>query len=457
MATCTADDGRRSSPCRHRDGHPDANTSPDVRAPFAATSVAACPGSHRSPARSTYLALHMTRSCGPMVGESCRLGPEALLNGPAPRRAVQAEWPGDPSRHSDLIEADDLAAFAASPARCSSGAARRSVAAHPTKHLVATRPSSLPWPPQGDGPQVSTQTGCSCRTTPPTTRREVPANDALDRRDEPQGSSGCRRHRRGDHGVRRLDPAPGGDRRVAGVRPGHRRRPDRGAGPVRRGGGAAHHRAPRAGPARRGGVAGPHRVQVGTWSLVGAHDLREGHGPLPRPPGRPGAHQPGRRPAAGLPAAANVATAIIDGTDVDHLPVVEEADAAADRRARPLDDPAPPPGRAGRVERRHLGSAGAPAAGPGRSGQAAGQERHAGAGHRLHGQRPVGVAADLPRGVDARGPAASSTRRRSASASSTTCPSSSRTDLAQITIDDSNGPDARRRRHRGRGPPAAHR
>ena len=33
--------------------------------------------------------------------------------------------------------------------------------------------------------------------------------------------------------------------------------------------------------------------------------------------------------------------------------------------------------------------------------EAAGQERHAGAGHRLHGQRAVGLAADLPRGLDA--------------------------------------------------------
>ena len=47
---------------------------------------------------------HMSHSCGPMVGEACRLGPEALLNGPAPRREVQAERPGDLSRHSALIE-----------------------------------------------------------------------------------------------------------------------------------------------------------------------------------------------------------------------------------------------------------------------------------------------------------------------------------------------------------------
>ena len=77
---------------------------------------------------------------------------------------------------------------------------------------------------------------------------------------------------------------------------------------------------------------------------------------------------------------------------------------SADRHvgACPLDDRAPPCGRTRRGQRGRLGAAGAAAAGAGRSGAAARRRRHAPSGHRDRRERPVGVAVDLPRSVDAR-------------------------------------------------------
>ena len=77
--------------------------------------------------------------------------------------------------------------------------------------------------------------------------------------------------------------------------------------------------------------------------------------------------------------------------------------ALADRalRARPVDDPPAADGRSRRGQRRDLGPPRPPAAGAGRPGAPARQRRLAAPGHRDDRQRAAGVAADLPRRVDA--------------------------------------------------------
>ena len=95
------------------------------------------------------------------------------------------------------------------------------------------------------------------------------------------------------------------------------------------------------------------------------------------------------------------------------------ADPHPARRPGPLDDRAPADGCARRVQRRDLGPEGAPAPGPRRPRAAGPLRRHPRPGHQHDRQRAVGVAAHLPRGVDAGDAVGSSTRTTSGSACST--------------------------------------
>ncbi len=142
-----------------------------------------------------------------------------------------------------------------------------------------------------------------------------------------------------------------------------------------------------------------HPLGVGPRPVVDRHDLRAGHAALPGPAGGPGAHGPGVRPPRRVEAAADAPAGVVDQPDHDDRPLVE--DAVADRHlpARPLDHQAPADGRAGRRQRVDLRPAGAPAPGPGRPQGPARQGRRPPRRGRGHRERPVGVAAQLPRGV----------------------------------------------------------
>ena len=162
------------------------------------------------------------------------------------------------------------------------------------------------------------------------------------------------------------------------------------------------------------------------------------HRPVPRPPGRPGADQPGRRPPQRLEAAADAPTAVVDGTGGHGV--------ACRRRRSPRSTSASR--RAGRsgpgcwrcpgvASRGDLGPAGASAPGPGGSGEAGRQERHAGAGHQPPPATACGCRPSPSSRPRPRAPVASSTRRTSVSGSSTTCPIiERRTTSAGVAIDD---------------------
>ena len=149
-----------------------------------------------------------------------------------------------------------------------------------------------------------------------------------------------------------------------------------------------------------------------------------------------------------LEAAADAAAALVDEPGDDDRAVVEDRVRSSTCRCWPA-------GRSGRALMGvpgvanvvDLGAARAAAPGAGRPGAAAAAGRHARPGHPHHRQRAVGVAADLPRGVDARHRRLHRHRRPSGSASQHVQPIKTPQDLAKVTIE--------RRSRRGRESAAA--
>ena len=184
--------------------------------------------------------------------------------------------------------------------------------------------------------------------------------------------------------------------------PDRRRGPDRGARPVGGGDGAAHHRPAGAGPAERRGLDGVHPLAVGPRPVVDRHGVRARHRPLPRPPGRAGAPQRGPRacpnvakvPAMLQPQSSTSRAMMISLSSEELTPI--QLGVLARWTIVPRLTGVP-----GRVQRRDLGSEGAPAPGPRRSRAVGPRRRHPRPGHQHDRQRAVGVAAHLPRGVDA--------------------------------------------------------
>ena len=186
--------------------------------------------------------------------------------------------------------------------------------------------------------------------------------------------------------------APG---RLARVRAADGGGPDRSARPVRRGGRAAHHRPAGAGPAQRGAVARRDPLEVGPRAVL---DRARSSSPAPTSPG------PGRwcksalTQAVALPHVSKPPQMLQPLSSTSRVMMIgltsKELSLDRDGRARPLDDQAPPDGRARRGECGDLGPAGAAAAGAGRSGAAATSDGHARAGDRDHRQRAVVLAAD---------------------------------------------------------------
>ena len=206
-----------------------------------------------------------------------------------------------------------------------------------------------------------------------------------------------------------------------------RRRPDRGAGSLRRGGGAAHHRAPRAGPARRGargwttssrsrspGLSSVHMIFEKGTDLYRARQVVQER--ISQAAGLP---QVSRPPQMLQPQSSTARTSIVSLSSKQLTPFQIGVLARWTIRPRLLAVPGVSNVAIWGQRERQLQVQVDPD-------KLTGQEVTLEQVISSHRQRPVGLAAHLPRGVDARGPAASSTPRRSASASSTTCPSSSR-------------------------------
>jgi hypothetical protein len=201
----------------------------------------------------------------------------------------------------------------------------------------------------------------------------------------------------------RRHPAPqhaGG--RPARVQPADRRGPDRGPRALGGRGGGADHRPAGTGPAQRRGLARHYPQRVDPRPVQGRADLRARHRPAPGQAGGHRAADPVGRPAPGGQAAGDDPAAVVDQPGHDGRALLKGAHPHRGVGAGPLDDPAPPDGRARGGQRVHLGAARAPAPGPGRPCPAAAGRHHPQPAGREHRQRPVGVAADLPGGVDAR-------------------------------------------------------
>ena len=223
----------------------------------------------------------------------------------------------------------------------------------------------------------------------------------MDRRIEPpvQAPRRCARRRcaRGGRGAGAADV--GGC--SARVRAAHDRGPDRGARPVGPRGRGAGDAQPRGAPERHA-VADGHPLHHRAGPVVDPPHLRAGNrcsACAPARPGAPGAvvcHPERRQAARHHPAPLD------DQPRDDGRPLVEGHLADRDGDSGAVDDPAGAPRRAGRRERLDLGPARAPAPGAGRPRAAAGQPRERGSDHRDDRQRHVGVAADLPPGVDSR-------------------------------------------------------
>ena len=84
-----------------------------------------------------------------------------------------------------------------------------------------------------------------------------------------------------------------------------------------------------------------HPFGVRPGPVVHRHDLRAGHAALPGPPGGPGAHGPGLRPARRVEAAADAAAGVVHQPDHDDRPLVQDAVARSTSRSSPAGRSSP--------------------------------------------------------------------------------------------------------------------
>ena len=177
---------------------------------------------------------------------------------------------------------------------------------------------------------------------------------------------------------------------------------DRGPGALRQRGRTADHRSAGGRPAerRRGRRRYPLGVGCGAFGCRDGVQTRNRH--------LPGTADGARAAHTSACVAAGVATAHDDQSYVvvqpDHDDRYRPEQAVDDRGGSTLQlgDQAALDGCAWRIERFHLGPARPAASGAGRPGAACGSRGHAKPGRRDDGQRAIGVAAYVPRGLDAR-------------------------------------------------------
>ena len=222
----------------------------------------------------------------------------------------------------------------------------------------------------------------------------------MDRRFEPplQAPRRRTRHRRAGRGREPVAADAGGC--AARVRAADDRGPDRGARPLGAGGRGPGDAQPRGAPERHP-VAEEHPFDVRPGPVVDPPHLRARHRRPPRTAARPGAPGPVVRDPERRQAARHHPAALDHQSRDDGRALVE--DGLADRDGDPgaMEHPPGAPGRAGCRQRFDLGPARTPAPGAGRAGAAAGEPHHARPDREDHRQRHVGVAADVPPGVDA--------------------------------------------------------
>ena len=257
----------------------------------------------------------------------------------------------------------------------------------PERRARRSAPRSCPRAPRSSS---ASRTGSVSSNDPPHRRRQpqVPAPRADGR--------GRAADRRGRHPARhparhvpRVHAAVGGD-------------PDRGPRPLRGRDRAADHRAARGRPALRRGLAQDHALRVDPRPVVDPPDLRAGHQPAEGPPDGAGTAQPAGGHPQRVEAADDAVADVVDQPDDDDRPVVGHAVAHRHRRPGPVDDAAPPPRRARRGQRGHLGRPGPAAPGAGRPPAPEGRRRRAGPGRQHGRQLAVGLVALLPGGVEPR-------------------------------------------------------
>ena len=208
----------------------------------------------------------------------------------------------------------------------------------------------------------------------------------------------------GAPGRRRRAAAQGARRRPARVHAALRRGPDRGARPVGRRGRAAHHRPARGRTCSTASRASTRSARDSVpGPLVDHPALRAGHRHLPRAPAR---RRSASRRRTRCPNVSKPPQMLQPLSSTSRVMMIglSSRQALADRAlgARPLDDPAAAPGRRRRRQRRDLGPARPPAAGPGRPRSAC--ARSASRSTQVigtAGNAQLGLAADVPRGLDA--------------------------------------------------------
>ena len=178
---------------------------------------------------------------------------------------------------------------------------------------------------------------------------------------------------------------------------------DRGARALCRGGGTACHRPARTGSAQRRRVPRSDPLRVAPGDVEDRAHLRARDRSWQGAAGRERAPDAGRRPPERLTTSADDPTALVDEPADDDRSVLRGPIAHRSRRPGPLDDPSCPHGHPRGRER--LGVGAARTAAPGAGGPE-GARREGCVARRRHphdGQRPLGVAAHLPGGVDPRG------------------------------------------------------